>query len=230
MRTTFRFAVLFALLPTVSACADKLTPADDGADQDASVEERDDDDAVDSDIPKRSGKFRNSPKRDGSVVTIADASVEEEWQQFDFDTGKSADGERDWDLAFSRFRIRTNGGVSGPGGVYVAELVARAFDDVTQAPEEGFAADREDTDEDTDSDPDNAFNSGDADWYSYNVMTHELSPKDITYVIASSEARFYKFRIEEYYDDAGTPAIMQFRWAEIEAPASGWPPFSTSAE
>ena len=118
------------------------------------------------------------------------------------------------------------------GTEYFPALEA-ASHDVTRAPDEGFAADREDsTGEggDTDSDPDNVFNSGEADWYEYNVMTHELTPKEITYVLASSEQRFYKFRLDDYYDSAGTPAKLAFSWDEIEAPESGWPPAATGGE
>jgi hypothetical protein len=210
-----------AVLLAMQACASKLEATEDEVEADAGISDED----PDSDLPRRSGEFRHSPKLAGWVVSVVDATLETEWQQLDLDTGREV--EDGWDIAFSRFRIRTNGGESGPGGVQVAALVGESWGDVTRAPDEGFAADREDSTGDggdTDSDPDNVFNSGDADWYEYNVMTHELTPKDVTYVIASSEQRFYKLRIEDYYDSAGTPAELRFRWAEIEAPESGWPP------
>lgn len=219
MHTICRLGLVLTTLVAAAACASKLKPTTDEVMEDASV-----DDDVESDLPKRSGKFTHAPKRDGSVVTNVDATVENEWQRLDLDTGLSTDDEHDWDVSFSRFFIVTNGGVAGPGGVYVAALHEQSFDALTIAPNEGFAADREDTEEDGDANPDNVFNSGPEDWYNYNVNKHELSPKDITYVIASSEERFYKFRIEKYYDSAGTPAKMQVRWAEITAPESGWPP------
>jgi len=224
-----RLAGLIAMLSALQACASKLEATQDEVEQDAGLGDED----PDSDLPRRSGEFRHSPKLDGWVVTLVDATVETEWQQLDLDTGLDAEGEADWDIAFSRFRLRTNGGVTGPGGVQVAALEGESFEDVTRAPDEGFAADREDsTGEggDTDGDPDNAFNSGEEDWYGYNVMTHELSPKDVTYVIASSEQRFYKFRIEDYYDSAGTPAKLKFKWDEIEAPEAGWPPAASGDE
>jgi hypothetical protein len=219
---------LIATLVALPACASKLQASTDEVEQDAAADED-----ADSDLPRRSGEFRHSPKRDGSIVTLVDATVETEWQQLDLDTGRQAEGETDWDIAFSRFRIRTNGGVTGPGGVQVAALEGPSFEDVTRAPDEGFAADREDSvgdGGDSDGDPDNVFNSGAEDWYDYNVMTHELSPKDVTYVIASSEQRFYKLRIVDYYDSAGTPAQLKFLWAEIEAPNSGWPPAASGGD
>jgi hypothetical protein len=220
---------LIASLLALQACASQLQATDD------EIEDRMDanDEDPDSDLPRKSGEFRQSPKLDGSVVTRVDATIESEWQQFDLDTGEEVEGESDWDIAFSRHRIRTNGGVTGEGRVQVAALEGESFEDVERAPDEGFAADREDSTGDggdTDSDPDNVFNSGPEDWYEYNVMTHELTPKDITYVIASTAERFYKFRIEDYYDSAGTPAKMRFRWSEIEAPEAGWPPAANGGD
>jgi hypothetical protein len=113
--------------------------------------------------------------------------------------------------------------VSGSGGVLVAALEGRAFDTVTRAPEEGWSADRPDGSDDTDSEPDNVFNNGTNDWYAYDQATHVLTPRDVTYVIASTEQRFYKLRFESYYDEAGSPAVVRFRWAEIDAPTSALP-------
>ncbi len=220
---TGKLWVLIGSLLLLQACASKLRV--NGEDREDQAEALDpSEEEVDSDLPKESGKFTNSARRDGSIVTTADASLDTEWQKFDFDTGEATDDDDAWDIEFSRFRIRTNGGVSGPGGVYVAQCVGEAYADVTRAPSKGFAADRDDSAEDTDTLADNAFNSGAEDWYDYKVMTHELSPKKITYVVASSEERFYKLAIESYYDRAGTPGLVKFRWEEIDAPESGWPP------
>jgi hypothetical protein len=175
---------------------------------------------------EQSGNFISRMHRDGTIEMFVDASVEGEWQHLDLDTGAEASGEHDWDIAFSRYWIKTNGGANGPGGVYVASLPEQSFADLTQAPVEGFAADREDSEEDTDVYPDNAFNSGAEDWFDYNMKHHELTPKDISYVIASSEGSFYKFVIDDYYDSVGNPAMLLFRWAAIEAPDGDWRPSS----
>lgn len=224
-RATWMLGLVLALCAL--GCAGKLRPREDEVGLDAGTRDAavsDEDIENPSGYPVRSGKFRNVEQSDGSVITQVDAIEDTEWQQFDLDNAVSADDEKAWDIAFSRFKIRTNGGVTGPGGVYVAALPEQDFDPLTKAPNEGFAADRADSDEDTDSDPDNVFNSGDEDWYDYNVMRHELSPKDITYVIASTERRFFKLRIDQYYDAAGTPAKMKVHWKQIDAPESGFPP------
>jgi HmuY protein len=214
-----RVSSIILVLLLATACASKLRPQSNEAeppDAGGEPEFR----------GEKSGKFTSLALDDGSTDTLVEADDEFAWQQLDLDTGKEASGERDWDMAFSRFRIKTNGGANGPGGVYVAALPEQSFEELTRAPATGFAADREDSEEDADTDPDNVFNSGDEDWYNYDVMRHELSPKDICYVIASSEGSFYKFVIDKYYDPAGNPAMIRFRWAAIEAPDGEWRPKS----
>jgi hypothetical protein len=211
-------------------CAGKLRPRNDETPKDAGAAdggEIDRDAMLDGGIPVYTGEFKNALQKDGTLLTTVEATDDKSWQQLDLDTGKEATGERDWDLAFQRFKIKTNGGENGPGGVYVVQLEGQSFDDLETAPDMGFAADRPDSvgdAGDTDMDPDNVFNSGDADWYDYNVNNHTLKPKDITYVIASTEKRFFKFRVEAYYDSAGTPANWRFHWKEIGAPIAGFPP------
>jgi hypothetical protein len=218
------------LLLAAQGCAGKLKPRTDEKPRDAGALDaaaEDLDAVLDGGIPVHTGKFKNAARPDESLVTVVDAIDSHEWQQFDLDTGKAVEGDSGWDLAFTRFKIKTNGGVTGNGGVYVVALEGQSFDRLEKAPDMGFAADRKDSAGDAgdaDTDPDNVFNSGDEDWYDYDEMTHELSPKDITYVFASTEKQFFKFRIDKYYDSAGTPANFEFHWKQIHAPDSGFPP------
>lgn len=174
----------------------------------------------DGGFPSSSGAFVHAISEDG-IVTTVDATDTDAWQRLDLDTGLTAPADEGWDLAFSRFRVRTNGGVSGRGGVLVARLPGQRFETLTRAPEEGWTADLpgEGTHE-------NAFNGGPDganDWYDYDVAAHMLTPRDVTYVVASTAARFYKLRFLGYYDAAGTPAVVRFVWAEIDPPRSALP-------
>lgn len=203
-----------ALAVAALGCAPSLNTDEDAGTPDAATPR------TDASFPTSSGAFTHEV--DGRVVTtVADATDEDAWQHLDLDTGLST--EDGWDLAFSRFRVRTNGGVSGGGGVLVAELEGQPFDALTRAPEDGWTADVPDGDGDDDTEPDNAFNDGASDWYAYDEATHTLTPREVTYVVASTEGRFYKLRFEAYYDDAGSPAVVRFRWAEIDPPASALP-------
>jgi hypothetical protein len=222
--TTRSLAVLLAALLVGSGCADKLEldreSEDAGNRTDAELAD------LPRDIPARSGPFQNSAGRAGSVVTVADATSETAWQQLDLDSGRETDDEHAWDLAFSRFRIRLNGGMSGPAAVEVAALADQSFTELTRAPDAGYSPEQPDSsgeEGDADSEPDNPFNAGAEDWYDYDLMTHELSPKAITYVVRSSEARFYKLRILAYYDQFGTDGMLKFEWAELELPETSAP-------
>lgn len=197
----------------MTACADPIAPEMDGG---ADAGER-----VDSGggIPSTSGEFRHEVEA-GEVTTRVNASDESAWQHLDLDTGLSEDDDARWDLAFSRFRIRINGGVGGPGGVQVAPLEAD-YASVSMAPDEGWTAPIADG-EDDDMEPDTIFN-GVGDWYDYDPATHMLTSKGIAYAIASSDGRFFKLRIDSYYDDAGSPGNLTFTWAEIDAPAGSLP-------
>lgn len=210
-----RYVTWFMAL-TLLGCAPTLTPDGD----DAGV--------VDSgpwtggDIPPSSGSFTHSVA-EGVVTTVVDATSATDWQHLDMDSGHSVEPSEGWELAFSRFRVRINGGTTGSGGVQVAALDGVAWDDVTRAPEEGWTVPGPDGEVDDDTEPDNVFNDGERDWYDYDVETHTLTPRDVTYVVASTEGAFFKLRFEAYYDDAGSPAVVRFRWAPVAAPASMLP-------
>ncbi len=195
-----------ALAPDGAGAADAATPLPDGG------------------VVETSGAFTHAIHDDGSITTVADAADEEAWRYLDLDTRADDGAAERWDLGFSRFRIRTNGGASGEGGVALAALGQADFEAVARAPDDGYRVDQPDSEADADSEPDNAFNGGEEDWYAYNVMSHTLSPLPLVYVVRSTEARFYKLQIENYYDEAGTPGKLAFAWAEIGPPAMPQPP------
>ena len=74
-----------------------------------------------------------------------------DWVYFSFATGAEVQGvneenrkeRRDWDLAFNRFSIRTNSGLSGggQGGALLTQVKEMA--EVTQAPASGYTVDTE---------------------------------------------------------------------------------------
>jgi HmuY protein len=169
-----------------------------------------------------SGRITSKQLADGVTESLVDATDDSAWQRFDLDYAREvrdANDDSDWDLAFNRFHIRSNGGASDKGGVELAQLPGQAFATLLQAPSAGFQQDQPDGPADDDDEPDNVFNNGDRDWYDYNLMNHTLSPADISYVVHSTDDRYFKLRIESYYDAAGTPAWLRFPWAELAGPA-----------
>ena len=150
------------------------------------------------------------------TVTV-DSTSYDEWVYFDLAGGMYADppspeDSKDWDLGFQRFNIKVNGGVSGTAGVEVAALQSEDYGTLFAAPTDGYVTDE--ADGDGDGVPDYAFK----DWYVYDYQTHVLTPADIVYVARSAEGSYFKIQIEDYYDDAGSPAMVRFSWDPVENP------------
>lgn len=88
------------------------------------------------------------PQNTAKEVKNLNASDEQKWVYFSFETGtivevtnpKTTDN---WDIAFNRYNIRTNGGVSGIGEAEVVNTNSKDFAAVTKAPAEGYEKDKE---------------------------------------------------------------------------------------
>jgi hypothetical protein len=150
--------------------------------------------------------------------TRVDASNSEAWRYFSFATGAEvtpADptSSPDWDLAFQRFHILSNGGVSGSGGAAIAVVASQTLADLGAAPADGYLEDQADGDDD-DSIAESAFSMGDG-WYAYDSATNRLSPHPNVYVVRTGSGAFYKLAIVDYYDAAGTSGYPSFEWAGL---------------
>jgi hypothetical protein len=161
------------------------------------------------------GQGRVTFTREGAVtLATVDATAEDAMVYVDLDRdAEVAQRAQGWDLAFQRFQIVTNGGVSGDGDVIVAWSDAQPFDTIAQAPTAGYVVDAPDGDDD-DALPDLALGA----WYDYNPADHTLSAKARVYLLRTAQGGWRKLQIERYYDDAGTPAILTLRWAAVAAP------------
>lgn len=182
----------------VCACADDLKTNNDGSGADDLT-------------------IETEQKADGVRETLVNATSNETYRYFDLDEQAEVDEDSaGWDLAFQRFKIKSNGGDSGDGAVIVAKLET-AFGELEKAPEKGYVEDSDAVSSKSENgDPNYAFLGPDP-WYNYGEM-HQLSPKDVVFVVRSTEEKFYKVEILDYYDDAGTAGYLRFQWAEIEAP------------
>lgn len=170
-------------------------------------------DAAPSDSLVPTGPVTTGDNGDGTFTTIVDATAVSAWTYLDFETKAQATETGPWDLRWQRFHISTNGGVSGTGGVEIAALAGTAFADVTTAPSTGWFADAPDG-EDSNLDPDYAFEQGEG-WYDYNPTTHVLTPKPIVWIVRTDGGGTIKLELQRYYDTAGTPGWMTFRWAPL---------------
>ena len=155
------------------------------------------------DEPAPFGQDQIEQSQDGDVWTmIVDATSEEAWVAYDLDTAAQVDPEGDtWDLAFQRFNVDLN----DDGGAVAAVLDDTTLDEVTEPPADGFGSDSLSED----GPPLYVFK----DWYTYNYATHTLSANVVTYVVQTTEGAYAKIQLFDYYDDAGTPAVLHIEWA-----------------
>jgi hypothetical protein len=161
----------------------------------------------------------------GPVTYTVDASASEDWRFFDFSRGSvvQAPGPMEWDLAFRRFNIATNGGegLLGRGGAI--DLGPGAFDTIFSVPEQGYLGSVA---------PRDSTNAALADWYDYGFTSHLLRPKPRLYAVRTADGRYAKLEILSYYCPGAQPGCLTFRYvyqgrggpdlvSGSEAPGSG---------
>ena len=167
-------------------------------------------------------KITNFPQDDDVILTLANATDNEEWVYFDFETQSqvypsNAIDSDDWDIAFRRYRVKLNGGYYGTG-----KVIASAIDDVTlsevaEAPSDNWKSDGVDLEDDEDFLPEEVLSS----WFNYDVSTHILTPKVRVYTVRSVEGAFFKLEFAGYYDQNGDSGNPSIRWATVAAPSAG---------
>jgi hypothetical protein len=141
----------------------------------------------------------------GPISYTLEARAAEQWTYFDFSRGAVVDVphqfETAWDLAFQRHKILANGGATNPKGKGgILNLGAVAFDDVWEAPVEGYI---EDTIAAINPEAIITENLAIKTWYHYNFLTHVLQPKSNVYAIRTADGKYAKMRVLSYYCDGG---------------------------
>jgi hypothetical protein len=141
----------------------------------------------------------------GPVVYTIDATHDREWRRFDFSRGSRVEphGPLDWDLAFRRSRIISNGGPAFVGQGGIADLGAVPFGSVAVAPARGYQPTA--TGQDT-------VNPAIADWYDYSFTSHILTSKRHDYAVRTADGRYAKLEILSYYCPGARPGCVTFRY------------------
>ena len=147
-----------------------------------------------------------------NIDEMIDSTDSTAWVHYDLESSSLIPtdevSEDNWDIAFQRYIIKLNGGVSGTGGVEVMLLAGEYenFEEVT-LPEEGeWITDLEDSD--GDDQPEYALDS----WFDYDLATHVLSPADLVYLIRTVEGDIFRFRILDYYSSQGGSGYMSIEF------------------
>lgn len=161
---------------------------------------------------------------EGFTTTTVNSTSLDKWIYLKLSTGEQTTvsnpaTDTNWDLAFQRFSILVNGGVSGPSNVEIAHLDNVNFKDITQAPVTDYRTDIEGIKDEQGQNPGLAFLAEDT-WYDYDGAKHVLNIRDRVYIIHASTGKYFKLQFLDYYDQAGTGGFVKFNWQEIDAPNS----------
>lgn len=141
----------------------------------------------------------------GHRLTTMEATHERDWSYFDFSRGSPVrrPGPLEWDLAFRRSRILVNGGEGFPGRGGIVDLGAVAFEEVIEAPADGYRgteAGRDSLQPDLD------------EWYDYGFTSHVLTARPRVYAVRTADGRFAKLQMVSYYCPEARGGCPTFRW------------------
>ncbi len=201
-------SVLFLALFLAAACASDLREENDGGPDvglDAGVEPT----------------VATSPLSGDDFETRINSSDFDVWIHLSFEAGATdalevADGSLDWDVAFKRFQIKLNGGISGAGAGELAVADGASLADITTPPADGYVTDVADDPDDEDDDDELAFETAQGGWYDYDPKAHVLSPKPRTYVVrGANAATTIAVQIQSYYNDAGSSGRFTIHWKAL---------------
>ena len=145
-----------------------------------------------------------APDANGRIVIAKytiDATNRNKWVHFSFTKGVThieesiAKDSFDWDIAFRRAKILSNGGATNPKGVVaIAALPGVEFQSIdTLPPAETFYVD---TKVSSTAEPKNPAIDK---WYKFDFWKFQLEPKDTTYVIRLANGGYSKLKILDYY-------------------------------
>lgn len=168
-----------------------------------------------------------------------DATDENAWVHIDLTAAQQVvptDPDHDasgWDVAFKRTDIKVNGGSSGAGTVAIADGLRDSWDARTAAYTD---AAKYHTDEDgalafitypaaerTGDAACGGINS-DFGWYYYSGFCddgegiHHISPREVVYVVKGRDGNYWKLRMLDYYDAAGSSAHPSVEFGPVSKP------------
>jgi hypothetical protein len=163
-------------------------------------------------VEKPDKKVEPAPKLTNLLATqlaTVNASSEKEYIYFDFSSGKPVrildTSSLEWDLAFRRGKVISNGGASSRlGQAGLIDLGVVEFDDVTEVPIDNYAQDIAAKTE--------TENPVLLKWYNYNYFTHKLTAKKNSYAVKTANGKFAKFQFLSFYCDNKEAGCIKIRY------------------
>jgi hypothetical protein len=138
-----------------------------------------------------------------------DARSRENWVYFSFANGMDLSTSMeamDWDLAFRRNDVLTNGGESNPLGMGGAVDLGEVSLVEAVAPSEGYLTDKVD-------DERGLENPALHKWYNYNWTTHIITSKGHTYALRTHSGDVVLLTFLSYYCDDGSSGCVTFQYS-----------------
>lgn len=138
-----------------------------------------------------------------------------EWVYFSFENGvvtpPTPDDSAEWDIAFQRYNVKTNGGTSGTGNAASADLGDLSLETTERATVNGWTEDG--SIEDARTGEKQSMNGVLSGWYDYDFNSHELSSKQRLYAVKDARGEQIAFlNIADYYDDAGVAGYLTLNY------------------
>ncbi len=141
-----------------------------------------------------------------------DARSRENWVHFSFEKGvaiSTSQDALDWDLAFRRNDLLTNGGESNPLGMGAAVDLGEVPLVEAVAPSDGFLTDATHEERGLENP---ALHS----WYSYNWTTHIIRSKNHTYALRTPSGDVALLTFVSYYCEDGSSGCVTFQYRRPE--------------
>jgi hypothetical protein len=123
----------------------------------------------------------------------------------------------DWDIAFQRYTIRTNSGVSGTGEGGMLEASETDFNLVLEAPSTGYTVDNSLDIRLTPAMPpvfiSSTGNSVCADWASYNHDEGAWVFAEKVFIVKTADGKYAKIWLKSFLDDDDVPGTITMEYA-----------------
>jgi HmuY protein len=148
----------------------------------------------------------------GPTVYTVDARDQELWMYFDFSRASVVAMQNpktdDWDLAFRRHVVRTNGGDTNPTGQgALLSIPDKDFAAITQVPADAVFVSDVRTKKRL-----NVYNPAIQKWYNYSYTANVLTPKPIVYIVRTQDGKYAKIRFLSYYCKGSEAGCMTFEY------------------